>query len=193
MFAIIGLGVLELAVLTVLGVVGLIVAFVLFKVLGGSKKIDPDAGLDEDLAEYPPAPPAGTHRLTFEGQPVRLRLVVLAPAGNSVALQPSLAEGVLQTVLHGLGSVAQFDKPRIRIWPPQLSQAGFAPTFFRHVRRPEETDEPSKWILVAGPAKARGKVLLLGLALEASEPTTRGSVPLDVSRWPDIIRIQILG
>ncbi|MFL5342259.1 MAG: hypothetical protein ACJ8F7_19095 [Gemmataceae bacterium] len=154
-------------------------------------KFDTDAGLDEFLANFAPVPPAGTHRLTFEGQPVRIRLVVLAPAGRTAELLPSMAEGVLEAVVHGLGSAAQFDKPRVRVWPPQLSQTGFAPKFFRHVRRPEAKDEPSKWILVAGPALAGPGVVLLGLALETAKPTRRGSAPIDEIRWPELLRIRM--
>jgi hypothetical protein len=155
-------------------------------------KAQPEAKLDEDLADYPPAPPAGTHRLVCEGQSVRIRLVVLAPSGTNTAMDAGMAEGILETILPGLGSVAQLDKPRVRIWPPQLSQKGFAPTFFRHIHRPE-TDTPfSSWILVAGPARVGTRVALLGLALQASEPSSRGNVSIPVDRWNDLLRIQVV-
>ena len=126
---------------------GLVLVLILMLTMGRKKKFDPDAGLDEDLSQYPPAPKAGTHRLKFEGQPVRMRLVVLA-SGKTVELNSDMAEGLLQSVVHGLGEVSDLDKPRIKVWPPQLSIAGFAPTFFRHVGRPEPSGQPSKWILV---------------------------------------------
>src|SRR5262245_18140988 len=81
----------------------------------------PEAKLDEDLSEYPPAPPAGAHRLLFESLPARLRLVILAPSGSGTTMEAAKAEGILESINPGLGSVAQLDKPRVRIWPPQLS------------------------------------------------------------------------
>src|SRR5688500_8566803 len=79
--AMFGLGKTELIVIIVGAAVLVGLVIILVIVLGGKKKkIDPDAGLEEDLSEYPPSPKAGTHRLLFEGQPVRLRLAILAPA-----------------------------------------------------------------------------------------------------------------
>ncbi|HLW63947.1 MAG TPA: hypothetical protein VKS79_01425 [Gemmataceae bacterium] len=155
-------------------------------------RIQPEARLDEDLGEYPPAPPAGTHRLSIDGQSVRIRLVVLAPSGTNTEMDSGKAEGILESIFPGLGSVAQLDKPRIRIWPPQLSQKGFAPTFFRHIHRPEADQPFSQWILVAGPARVGPRVALLGLALQSSEPSSRGNVNMQVDRWSDTLRIQVV-
>jgi hypothetical protein len=188
-----GLGPVELIAIGATGAALVLVALVMaFRRLSGRKPIDPEAGLNESLADYPSAPPAGTHRLSFEGRPVRIRLVVLAAAGRAEELLPSMAEGLLESVLYGLGTVMRSDRPRVRVWPGQLSQTGFAPKFFRHVSRREADDEPSQWILVAGPARAGAKVILLGLALETAEPSTRGSVPLDVIRWPELFRVQVI-
>src|SRR5688572_17903069 len=98
-------------------ILALMLLLVAFMVMRGKPGLDPDAGLGEDLSEYPPSPKAGTHRLVFEGQPARLRLVVIAPAGRSVTLTAEMAEGLLQAVLHGLGEVADLDRPRVRVWP----------------------------------------------------------------------------
>jgi hypothetical protein len=175
-------------------VIGVIVLGLFLFVLKKAKpKVDPEARLDEDLSEYPPPPKAGTHRLTFEGRPVRIRLVVLAPVGKNVELDASMAEGVLESVLHGLGSAAQLDKPRVRIWPPPLSQKGFAPTFHRHVTRPEGKDEDSPWILPAGPARAGNRPVLLGLALLAEEASARGQVVMEMEQWADKLRVQVVG
>ena len=187
-----GLGPAELIAICAVGVALIfVVLIVVFRRLGGKKEVDAEAGLDETLADYPPVPPLGTHRLSFEGRPVRLRLVVMAAAGRGDDLRPSMTNGLLESVLYGMGSVAKCDDPRIRVWPAQLSQTGFAPKFFRRVMRPEAEGEMSPWILVAGPARAGAKVILLGMALETAEPSTRGSVPLDVIRWPEIFRVQV--
>ena len=163
-----------------------------FALVSKKPKIQPEAKLGEDLGEYPLAPPAGTHRLSFEGLAVRIRLVVLAPSGSNTTMDAAKAEGILESILPGLGSVAQLDKPRIRIWPPQLSQKGFAPTFFREIHRPDADEPFSKWILVAGPARVGPRVALLGLALQASEPSSRGNVSIPVDRWSDMLRIQVV-
>jgi hypothetical protein len=175
-------------------VVAALVTLVILAIVLTSKKpkVQPEAKLDEDLGEYPPAPPAGTHRLSFEGQAVRIRLVVLAPSGTNTTMDAAKAEGILESILPGLGSVAQLDKPRIRIWPPQLSQKGFSPTFFREIHRPDADKPFSRWILVAGPARVGPRVALLGMALQASEPSSRGNVSIPVDRWNDMLRIQVV-
>src|SRR5262245_12175983 len=117
-------------------VVGAAVLILYLLVRGKKKEIDPEAGLDENLRHYPPAPDAGAARLKLGGQQVRLRLVVLAPAGN-VELDVDMADRVLESALPGLADVAKYDKPRVKLWPPQLSHAGFIPKFFRRTHRPE--------------------------------------------------------
>ena len=104
----------------------------------GKKPVNLEGGLGEDLSQYPPAPDdAGPRRLAVHGRPVRLRLVVVAPAGKQAFAGDGEVESLLDGVLRGLGQVARQDRPRIRIWPPQLSQQGFAPTFFRLMRCPD--------------------------------------------------------
>ena len=124
---------------------------------GGKKKVDHESGMEEDLSEYPPPPgKPGPRRLTIHGRPVRLRLVVIAPVGKKKIAEGGAVEALLDQVLRGLGQVAQQDKPRIRVWPPQLSLQGFAPTFFRRTQCPDQAGKPSHWLLAAGPARAGG-------------------------------------
>jgi hypothetical protein len=178
------------AAVAVVGLSALVILVLL--VVGRRKKtVDSDEGLGEDLSTYPPAPHGGAPRLKFEGQYVRIRLVVLA-SGRNVDLTADMAESLLQSVAFGLGEVARADKPRVRVWPAQLSQSGFPPKFFRYVRRPEPDGKPSPWILVAGQARAGNKPILLGLALTLAEPSTRGNVNLDVNEWDYKFRIQSL-
>src|SRR5579864_740422 len=182
----------QIMVLVVCSTLVFVLVVVRFVLRSRKPRIQPEARLDEDLGEYPPAPPAGTHRLSIDGQSVRIRLVVLAPSGTNTEMDSGKAEGILESIFPGLGSVAQLDKPRIRIWPPQLSQKGFAPTFFRHIHRPEADQPFSQWILVAGPARVGPRVALLGLALQSSEPSSRGNVNMQVDRWSDTLRIQVV-
>ena len=155
-----------------------------------SREADFESGLTERLAEYPPAPEIGAPRIRFEGLPVRIRLVVVAPSGRGGELRSGMVYSTLDAILYGLGDAAKHDQPRVRVWPPQLSQQGFAPAFFRRTVRPEAKDKPSAWILVAGPARVGANVVLLGLALQGREPSLRGSVVMKVENWPDRFRIQ---
>src|SRR5262249_16875334 len=73
----------------------------------------------------------GDRRLTVYHLPVRLRLVVVAPAGTEYTVDPIGVERLLDMVIPGLGAVAFHDKPRVRVWPAQLSHQGFAVSFHR--------------------------------------------------------------
>ena len=137
---------------------------------------------------YPPAPSGKRHyQLSVDGVPVRLRLVAVAPVGKRPV---GKVDSVLEQVLRGLGEVSIDDKPRIRVWPPQLSSKGFAPTFFRLTHRPEPEGKPSRWILLAGPARAGSMPVLLGLACQADKPSTLGLVTVDELQWGEILEVQ---
>lgn len=150
--------------------------------------IDPEASLIENLGDYSPAGP-GPQRLFLYGQPLRLRLMVLAPLGKSALPTADAVEPLLERVLYSLGDIARQDRPRTRIWPPQLSQQGFAPTFFRLTRRPEPAGKPSPWILVAGPVRTGNYQFVLGMALCSDEPTERGNLSLQADQWGTAFRV----
>lgn len=170
------------------GVLLLLLLLILWLRRGRRRPVDPEAALIENLAEYAPAGP-GPQRLLLYGQPVRLRLVVLAPLGKRAAPADDAVEPLLNRVLPGLGDIVRQDRSRVRVWPPQLSQHGFAPTFFRLTHRPEQAGKPSPWILVAGPARAGGQQFLLGLAVFADEPTDRGNLALQAQQWYEVFRV----
>ena len=171
----------------------LVALFVLFKIATGRKKKHPDLerGQREDLAEYPPPPPAGSKRLTANGEPVRVRLIVICPTGK--AQDPITMEEVpelLNDVLRNLGTFIKTDKPRVKIWPTQLSVAGFAPTFHRLVESPDTGKKSSRWIKLAGPAKAGGRPILLGIALLADDACKMGDVNVGTAEWNEILRVE---
>ena len=122
--------------------------------------------------------------------PVRLRLVVVAPAGKEADLDATAAEKLLEGVIPGLGSVVARDRPRIRLWPPQLSHQGFNATFHRCTPKPEPEGQPSRWVLLAGRALAGRQPVLLGLALWAEEPNTLGRMNLEPHQWLDVLRLR---
>src|SRR5205809_621715 len=84
------------------GVVG---GFLLLGLLfrGKKKPHDPEQGLIENLAVYPAPPKAGRRRLLLQGNPVRLRLVVIAPVGKRTFAAAGQVEPVLDDVVPGLG------------------------------------------------------------------------------------------
>ncbi len=153
----------------------------------------PKDDLREDLAAIP-APPAGTadRKLTIEGVPVRLRLVVVAPAGTAYDLKPDAIPKLLDRVLPGLEAIVKRDQPRTRIWPKQLSTEGFANTFHRHTPVPEGENAPTRWILVSGRADVGGRQVFVGLGLQAISPTTVGRLRLDTHEWATTLRIRVL-
>ena len=98
--------------------------------------------------------------------------------------------GLLEHVLRGLGGFVETDKPRLRVWPPQLSISGFAPRFFRLVQSPDKEGESSNWILAAGSHRVGNKVLLLGMALYSEQPTTHTRLLLENKEWKDSFDIE---
>jgi hypothetical protein len=166
----------------------------LFRVAFGKRKPpkeDWDKKLREDLTSYPPPPgPPGKQRVTIYHVPARLRLVVLAPAGKEAAIDINQAHELLNRVLPGLGSNAAVDQPRIRIWPPHLSQQGFATAFFRHTITGGKEGQASPWILVAGRPQFHQPAILLGLAFSADEPNNLGRLSLEPHQWLDVLRIR---
>jgi hypothetical protein len=176
-------------------IVVLILASILSRALRGRRRAPSrEQGLQENLAEYPPPPgKPGPRRLLVEGVPARIRLVVVAPVGKQAQLDAGKAEPLLEHVLRGLGEVARHDKPRVRIWPPQLSHQGFAVTFQRLTEKPDPDGRPSRWVLLAGQARVGTNFILLGLALLADEKTSVGRRTLDPEEWAEVLRIKAPG
>ncbi len=170
------------------GAVLVLLLLILWIRRGRPAPVDPERGLLENLGDYPPAGP-GPRRLILHGQSLRVRLVVVAPLGKRALPANDAVEPLLEEVLRGLGEIARQDRPRIRVWPAQLSHQGFAPTFFRLTQRPEAAGKPSRWVLVAGPSRAGGQQLLLGLALCADEATDLGNLPLQTNEWAEAFRV----
>ncbi len=120
------------------------------------------------------------------GQPGRLRLVVVAPTGKKT-IETGDVERLLNQVVRGLGDIVRQDKPRVRIWPAQLSVPGFAPTFHRLTRRPEPPGRPSQWVLMAGPAQVEGQQILLGLAIHADQANKWEQLTLKPLEWGEFL------
>lgn len=170
------------------GAIGVFVllTLVIFSRLG-KKKIDPEENLGEDLASIPkPGKGQRHYQLFVMNVPVRLRLVVIAPVGKKTV---GKVDSALEQIFRGLGEVSLDDKPRVRIWPAQLSVGGFAPTFFRLTKKPDPDGKASKWILLAGPARAGNMPVLLGLAVEAEQASKLGLMTMTETQWAEVLRV----
>ena len=181
-----------LGILGVGAVVFLMMLVVVFRILFGRKKPPPPPKLEEDLASYPPLKSsAGDRRLMVEGVPVRLRLVVVAPAGKESEVEDEKVESYLERMLPGLAEVFKADKPRVRIWPMQLSYNGFTTHFHRNMLVPEKEGELSPWVIVAGRAKLAKNQIMVGFALQALKPTTVGRLTLEAHEWDSKLRVRV--
>jgi hypothetical protein len=162
--------------------------------IGRHRQEIPTEDLTENLGALRlPANPAGPTQLTYEGLPVRLRLVVVAGAGKAFALQPKKVLPLLDRVVVGLTEIAEDAPPRIRIWPAQHSYEGFSITFHRSTPLPEGEGNPSQWIPVAGRAILGNQPVLLGLVLWSEERTTLPRRTLEPHEWPLVLRVKPRG
>lgn len=170
-----------------------IVALVLRRILYRREAMpDLQKGQREILKEYPPPPGVELERqLTINNTPVRVRFVVVVPTGKAQdPITPDQVPSLLDGVLRGLSGILRTDKPRIKVWPTQLSVAGFAPTFHRLVDAGFEKGQDSRWVLVAGPAKTGQRPILLGLALWAEDANDmREIVVTDATNWNEMLEI----
>jgi hypothetical protein len=149
-----------------------------------------DRELDIDLDDCPlPTRPPGDRQLTVYHHPARLRLVVVAPVGREGEVDATAVEQLLDRVVPGLGAAAQADRPRVRVWPAQVSHQGFAAAFHRHTPKAAGRGEPSRWVMLAGRAQVGRQALMIGLGLWADEPITIDRVNVQPHQWLDVLRL----
>ena len=178
----------NVAFLGAVGVGAFVVLLLLFAVMRRGKKGDPETGLGEDLSTLPPAPKGPRHyQLYVMNQPARLRLVVIAPVGKKTV---GKVDSALEQIFRGLGEVSFDDKPRIRLWPAQLSTTGFAPTFFRLTRSPDAEGKPSRFVMLAGPARAGAMPVLLALVVEVEDRSKLGKLTMTETQWGEVLRVE---
>ncbi len=163
------------AVLVVLLLVGL---FVLRKVLELRKRrpaiVEPELTIDISTLDCQ-GPPAEGPVLEFYNIPVRLAVLVLAPAGRGHDLPPAEEiPALVDTVLPGLSQIVHVHGPLYRRWPAQLSWRGFSHTFFTHVRLPGDDGRGTPWASVAGIAKTSTGSVMAGLVLRSEQDTGFG-------------------
>jgi hypothetical protein len=180
-------------VLVVILLIVLRILLIMRHLLGGKKKESAAGpGNEERLGEYPPArASSGDRRLMVEGIPVRLRLVIVAPAGTDAELDEDAVDKLLERLLPGLGEIYREDRPRVRIWPTQISAEGFTNQFHRNTVIPEGKGEQSPWVCVAGRVKLGNDRVMLGMALQGARPNTIGRRTLEPDEWASVLRVRV--
>lgn len=169
-------------------ILGAIVRFL----FGGSKKEVKQKNLEEDLTEYPDLKkPSGDRQLRAEGVPVRIRLVVVAPAGTSSEVDVDELPGLFDEIVPGLGEIFKYDKPRVQVWPTQISYKGFGTHFHRNMLTGAKEGELTRWVLIAGRLKVGKKQIMLGVALQSIKPNTIGRRTVDSHEWASILRVRV--
>ena len=147
--------------------------------------------LNENLAEYPDLKKSsGDRQLKAEGTPVRIRLVVIAPAGASEVDVDELPE-IFEKLIPGLGDIFEYDKPRIKEWPRQSSYKGFASFFQARMITGAEEGELTRWVLYAGRVKIDKRQFMLGLALQSIKPNSVGRRTVDAHEWANVLRVRV--
>ncbi len=150
------------------------------------------SNLEENLEEYPDLKSSsGDRQLRIEGVPVRLRLVVVAPAGTASEVDADGVEDMLERLLPGLGEIYKHDKPRLRVWPKQVSYQGFTTHFHRNTVTGVAEGEPTRWAMVAGRVKLGKQQILLGLALQSIKPNTVGRRSIESHEWASVLRVRV--
>ena len=137
-------------------------------------------------------PPTGGATLHCVHVPVRLAVLVLAPAGRIRELPPreQLAE-VVDNIVPGLGRVLSTHAPLVRYWPGQVAVRGFANTFFTNVRLPGDGGKGTPWCSAAGAFKVGGQAMMAGLAMNAETPANIGQIVVErETQWLDFLRVK---
>ncbi|MBM3997673.1 MAG: hypothetical protein FJ303_26520 [Planctomycetes bacterium] len=170
----------------------MIVMAVLRFLFGGSEQKPELPNLEENLDEYPDLKSStGDRQLRIEGVPVRLRLIVLAPAGSASEIDVDELPEVLDKILPGLGEIYKRDKPRVKVWPTQTSYKGFANFFHRNVQTGSADGEETRWATIAGRVKLGTFQIMLGMALQSIKPNSVGKRTVDSHEWASVLRVRV--
>jgi hypothetical protein len=158
----------------------------------GKAKLEETKDFAEDLTEYPDLKSnSGDRQLRVEGVPARLRLAVIAPAGTASEVDVEELKELLDKIVAGLGDIYEYDKPRVKVWPTQLSYQGFGAHFHNCMQTGAEEGEQTRWVLIAGRVKVGKRQFMLGLALQTIKPNTIGRRTIDSHEWASVLRVRV--
>ena len=82
-------------------------------------------------------------------------------------------------------------KPRVKVWPPQVSYQGFANFFHNNMDTGAGAGEETRWATLAGRVKVGKKQVMLGMALQSIKPNTVGQRTLDSHEWATVLRVRV--
>ena len=162
------------------------------------RKGRPAAGVDDgmpaiDVKQLPlGGPPAAGPQLECYHVPMRLALLVLAPAGRGGEIPPNdeLPE-LVDAIAPHLMQVLAGHQPQFHRWPPQLSSQGFSQTFFSKAPLPDG-GKSTPWCSLAGRFVSGEQPYLAGMILVADRPNAFGQVAVQrETQWLDILRVKL--
>jgi hypothetical protein len=183
------------ALAVVLALLLFVVMFLLFRRRGARADLaEPDLRID--LTFLPDhGPPSDGPRLEYYGTPVRLVVLVLAPAGrhSPIPAAEELPE-LIDSLVPGLWAVVEAHRPVVRCWPFQLSTQGFAHAFFKHVQLPGDRGKGTPWSAVSGRFETGTRQLLAGIVCVADRPNSLSQITVaHVGQWLDVLRVRNQG
>ena len=171
---------------------GLIILWVIAKALGGTKKVAaaaPESPLNVSLLDAEGPPPTGI-QLTAHGTPVRIAVLVVAPAGRGQnQLDENLMNILVEELVPGIGQFISRDVPMTDMWPAQMSTQGFVNTFMSQIQLPDR-GRGNRWSALAGRITAEEGGFLVGMALCAAKPTGLSEYTVEHDgQWSEILRV----
>lgn len=145
-----------------------------------------------DLQGLPalPVPPGGP-QLECYGVQVRLRVLVVAPAGRGDPPDRADLPRIVEALIPNLMPVLDAHQPIFRMWPPQLSTTGFRHALFNNIRLPGDHGKNTPWCGVVGRFHYDGRPLLAALICSAETPNGLGEIEIEhEGRWLDAVRVR---
>ena len=123
--------------------------------------------------------------------PMRLALVVMAPAGRDGRLPDRTSwPNLIDRAIPQIHAVITAHQTEMRPWPKQLSTEGFCQKFFHALNLPAH-GQGSPWSAVAGRVTADDQRYLIGLLLCSSQPNNLGQYTVERdTQWLDVLRIE---
>jgi len=173
----------------------LLSAIVLLIVLGRrtSSERDSNHDLSIDLTSLEVGgPPSDGPIFEFYGTPVRLAVLILAPAGRGTRFPPKeKLRDVVDLLIPNLAMILDSHKPIYRRWPEQLSSQGFVQAFFNNLQLPGDKGKGTPWCSVAGRFDTPYGQLLAGLVCHGSAPNGLSQTFVKhEGKWNDTLRVK---
>ena len=137
--------------------------------------------------------PADVTQLEYYGCPVRLAVLVVAPVGRAGSIpEKELLPELFEQFVPQFLQVVAAHQPQLQFWPPQISSAGFANSFFGKVALPGDRGKGTPWCALAGRFTAMGGHYLAGIVCCGDEGATGlGQLVIEQEgQWRDVLRVK---